>query len=509
MLYKCTIHSFQPNFHSFLHISLSHTHSLSLTLVCVCFGARFEAGSMQRSWDEELPDCRYEHKQPSLIKPSSPTPNHMLYLSNLDDQKFLRFSIKYLYLFQKSVPVNLLKHSLSRVLVDYYPLAGRLQSHHEHDDDDDGDGDDDKLQVDCNGEGAVFAEACMDLSAQEFLQVSNKPCKSWRKLLFRVDAPTFVDNPPLVVQVTKLRCGGMILCTAINHCLCDGIGTSQFLHAWAYLTTKPNGSVPIMPFHSRHVFKPRSPSSLLPSVHPAYTKNVGNPTIGDCMSLNQYLQSQPLVPASLTYTACNIVCLKTQCVPSLKCTTFEVLASHTWRSWAKSLDLQPSLEVKLLFSMNIRNNVIPEIPKGYYANGFVLACAKTTVNELVEGNLHHVVKLVQEAKSSVTDNRVSDIIAILEDKNVKTDLTTSLVISQWSRLGLERLDFGEGMPLHMGPLTSDIYCLFLPVVGDPNAIRVLVSLPKSVISKFEYYMNKFLDSNNVVANKNGEKVEFV
>ncbi|MFS7939201.1 putative benzyl alcohol O-benzoyltransferase [Helianthus anomalus] len=156
---------------------------------------------MQRSWDEELPDCCYEQKQPSLIKPSIPTPNHMLYLSNLDDQKFLRFSIKYLYLFQKSVPINLLKHSLSKVLVHYYPLAGRLktlQSSHEHEHDDD----DDRLQIDCNGEGAVFAEASMDMSAQEFLEVSMKPNKSWRRLLFRVDVTTFVDTPPLVVQVS-------------------------------------------------------------------------------------------------------------------------------------------------------------------------------------------------------------------------------------------------------------------------------------------------------------------
>ncbi|KAJ0823989.1 putative benzyl alcohol O-benzoyltransferase [Helianthus annuus] len=143
------------------------------------------------------------NRSTSLIKPSIPTPNHMLYLSNLDDQKFLRFSIKYLYLFQKSVPINLLKHSLSKVLVHYYPLAGRLktlQSSHEHEHDDDDD--DDRLQIDCNGEGAVFAEASMDMSAQEFLEVSMKPNKSWRKLLFRVDVPTFVDTPPLVVQVS-------------------------------------------------------------------------------------------------------------------------------------------------------------------------------------------------------------------------------------------------------------------------------------------------------------------
>ncbi|KAF5796939.1 putative omega-hydroxypalmitate O-feruloyl transferase [Helianthus annuus] len=312
------------------------------------------------------------------------------------------------------------------------------------------------------------------------------------------------------LQVTKLRCGGMIICTAINHYLCDGIGTSQFLHAWAHLTRNPTNSVPITPFHSRHVFNPMSPSSHLPFVHPAFTKNANKQTLKDHnLTLNQYLQSQPLVPASLTYTAANIHSLKSQCVPSLKCTTFEVLASHTWRSWAKSLDLEPSLEVKLLFSMNIRNKITPEIPKGYYANGFVLACAKTNVKELVDGNLHHVVKLVQDAKSSLTDDSVSGILLLLEDKNVSTDLATSLVISQWSKLGLESLDFGEGMPLHMGPVSSDIYCLFLPIIGDSNAIRVLVSLPKSVVSKFEYYMNTFLQTNNVLATKIGEKCEFV
>ncbi|XP_023771985.1 alcohol acyltransferase 9 [Lactuca sativa] len=455
---------------------------------------------MERSWDEELPDCRYEQKQPSLIKPNSPAPNHILYLSNIDDQKFLRFSIKYIYLFQNSVAIDLLKSSLSKVLVDYYPLAGRLKplhlAHEERDEDDE------KLQVECNGEGAVFAEAYMDITAQHFLQLSHKPNKSWRKLLFRVDARTFVETPPLVVQVTKLQCGGMIMCTAINHCLCDGIGTSQFLHAWSQLITKAVDNHLPTPFHSRHLFKPQSPSSHLPPLlHPAFTKNHSNTGF----SLNRYLQSQLLVPTSLTYTTSHTLRLKTQCEPSIKCTTFEVLASHTWRSWVKSLDLAPSLEVKLLFSMNIRNKVKPEIPKGYYGNGFVLACAKSTVQELVDSNLYYVVKLVQEAKSTLTSDCVNGIVELLEDKIVTTDLSASLIISQWSKLGLEDLNFGQGKPLHMGPLTSDIYCLFLPVVGDPNAIRVLVSLPKSVVSKFEYYMNDFLDTNSVEANGDHEK----
>ncbi|KAF2310018.1 hypothetical protein GH714_006218 [Hevea brasiliensis] len=267
----------------------------------------------------DLPDCLYQN-QPVLISPSIPTPNHSLYLSNLDDQKFLRFSIKYLYLFKKSVSSDILKYSLSKVLVEYYPLAGRLRTTKE---------DDQKLEVDCNGEGAVFAEAFMDITAEQFLELSSKPNRSWRKLLYRVEAQSFLDIPPLVVQ--------------------------------------------------------------------------------------------------------------------------------------------------------------------------------TYVKDLVSSTLHHGVKLVQHAKSCLNDDYVRSMIDFLEDKTVKTDLSASLVISQWSKLGLEDLDFGEGKPLHMGPLTSDIYCLFLPVIGDDEAVTVLVSLPESAVVKFEHYMKEdFWDKE---ANDNGYHLE--
>lgn len=440
----------------------------------------------------ELPDCCYPN-QPILICPTIPTPKHSLYLSNLDDQKFLRFSIKYLYLFKKSVSLDSLKYSLSRVLVDYYPLAGRLRATAE---------DDQKLEVDCNGEGAVFAEAFMDITAEDFLQLSNKPNRSLRKLLYRVESLTFLDVPPLVVQVTNLRCGGMILCTAINHCLCDGIGTSQFLQAWAHITTKPNLDIPISPLHTRHVLKPRNPTQIN-FTHPGYTRTNPNDYITHNIDMVKFLQSQPLVPSSLTFTTSHILHLKRQCVPSLKCTTFEALASHTWRCWVRSLDLSHSVNVKLLFSVSIRKKMNPELPLGYYGNGFVLGCAQTNVKDLVTANLHHGVKLVQQAKSTLDNDYIRSMIDLLEDKTVKTDLSTSLVISQWSKLGLEDLDFGEGKPLHMGPLTSDIYCLFLPVIGDFDAVRVLVSMPEGIVEKFEYFMTEFWDKEDNITDANG------
>lgn len=171
---------------SLLALYLSHNH-LSLLLLY---------GDMKTPLpppSPELPNCFYT-APPSLIRPSAPTPAGSLYLSNLDDQHFLRFSIKYLHIFKASVPAETLKQSLSRVLVDYYPLAGRLRrSCH---------GDDRKFEVDCNGEGALFAEASMDLTAEELLGLSRRLNRSWRKLLYMAEGQSFMNAPPLIVQVS-------------------------------------------------------------------------------------------------------------------------------------------------------------------------------------------------------------------------------------------------------------------------------------------------------------------
>ncbi|KAG0476580.1 hypothetical protein HPP92_013421 [Vanilla planifolia] len=250
----------------------------------------------------EIPDCTYTNK-PYLITPCAPTPKHKLYLSNLDDQRFLRFSIKYLYLFKKSVEAEWLKFSLSKVLVEYYPLAGRVRVSSE---------DAEKLEVDCNSEGALFVEAYVNLSVEEFLEGSQRPNASWRKLLFKVDSHNFV-GAPLIIQVTHLRCGGMILCTGISHCLCDGIGTVQFLQAWEFLTRKPNAALHVSPFHERYMLKPRTPPQITSS-HPEFTCLL--PQEPAPILLNQFLQCQNHVPISATFSPTDILQLKKLCIPS-------------------------------------------------------------------------------------------------------------------------------------------------------------------------------------------------
>lgn len=112
--------------------------------------------------------------------------------------------------------------------------------------------------------------------------------------------------------------------------------------------------------------------------------------------------------------------------------------------------------------------------------------------------MHHGARLVRAAKEMIDDDYVRSMVDLLElRRDAMPDLTASLVISAWTRLGLEDLDFGAGTPAHMGPLTSEIYCVFVPVAGDPGGVTVLVSVPQAAADKFEHYCCNPVDPSGV------------
>ncbi|KAI3833052.1 hypothetical protein MKX03_021330 [Papaver bracteatum] len=437
----------------------------------------------------ELPVCVYK-SQPVVIFPKKSTPKCPLYLSNIDNLNFLRYHFELLFVYRKSTPIEDLKSSLSELLFHYYPLAGRIRGCAE---------DEDRLEVDCNGKGALLAEGFMDFTVDEFLKDNTWINMAWKdKLLFKVDD---LDIPPLVIQVTYLSCGGMLMCITMYHCMADGVGVSKFLHDWAFLRANPNMDLPIPLIHNRELLKSRNPVQI-PFHHPEFTD------ITQDFDISMYLKSQTLSPSCLTMTQSHIQRLKTFCQPSLKCSTFEALASHVWRCYVKALDLPSSLIVKLSAPIIMRTNIEPNLPKGYYGNGFILACAETTVKELVTAKLNYIIELIQNGKRRVQSNDyVRSVIDIIEEKKVQPVVSTTLVISDWRTLGFQKLDFGEGKPSHVGLLASKKWGVFLPQIGDSNAVKLLISVPKKVVHKFEYYMmNDFFEKNDELINS-GMKLE--
>ena len=119
----------------------------------------------------------------------------------------------------------------------------------------------------------------------------------------------------------------------------------------------------------------------------------------------------------------------------------------------------------------------------------MLGCAQTSVKDLVEKGLRYASGLVKSAKERVNDEYVKAVVESVSESNAIPDSVGVLILSQWSRLGLERVDFGMGRPVHVGPICSDRYCLFLPVYDRRDAVKVMVAVPTSASDKYKYLVN--------------------
>ncbi|KAJ6768169.1 HXXXD-TYPE ACYL-TRANSFERASE FAMILY PROTEIN [Salix koriyanagi] len=380
-------------------------------------------------------------KEVIVIKPSEPTPSRVLSLSALDSQLFLRFTVEYLFVFKarpgldQSVITARVKAALSKILVPYYPLAGRVRD-----------------------------------QARWF-----KP------------GDVLKGAPPLVLQITWLRGGDATLGVGFNHSVCDGIGTAEFLNSFAELATGLNRVADLKPkpIWDRHLFDPTKSNRCYSAAHLGFNR------VPDLCGFTSRFSNERLTPTSINVdkgwlNELKKLALSTSTPIGLTYTSYEVLSAHVWRSWARALNLPSNQILKLLFSINIRNRVKPSVPSGYYGNAFVLGCAQTTAKDLAEKGLGYATMLIKRAIESVDNEYVRSVIESVSQSRACPDSVGVLIMSQWSRLGLERVDFGMGKPVHVGPICSDRYCLILPVYNQPDAVKVTVAVPASVVDKYQY-----------------------
>ncbi|CAN1172951.1 Alcohol acyltransferase 9 [Linum perenne] len=423
-------------------------------------------------------------KEATIIKPSNPTPSHILPLSSLDSQLFLRFTIEYLFVFNSSDQPPLftqrLKLALSNILVPYYPLAGRVRFSP----------DASNLEVNCQSQGVLFVEAVSDsFRVSDFDGRPPTSVRQWRKLLSFHVADVLKGAPPLVVQLTWLHDGGATLGVGFNHCLLDGVGSSEFLNSFAELAT---GDVKLVkqpkPVWERHLLE-QGESTRRRRVYSVSHPEFGRvPDLCSGGFMSRFLNEKLLTPTSVIFDRRSQDELKRVAHTTSdqkKFTSFEVVAAHVWRSWARSMDFPRNQTLKLLFSVNVRDRVSPSLPAGFYGNAFVLGCAEISARDIAERGLGHVAMLVKKAKERVDDEFVRSTVESVSQGEVP-DSVGVLILSQWSRLGLERVDFGMGRPVSVGPVCVDRYCLMLPVHGQVECVKVTLAVPTSGAHKYEY-----------------------
>lgn len=90
--------------------------------------------------------------------------------------------------------------------------------------------------------------------------------------------------------------------------------------------------------------------------------------------------------------------------------------------------------------------------------------------------------LIRGAKERVGDEYVKEVVeSVSGPRRASPDSVGVLIVSQWSRMGLDRVDFGMGRPV-----CCNRYCLILPVHDRTDAAKVMVAVPRTGVDRYEY-----------------------
>eukprot|EP01018_Ginkgo_biloba_P004954 Gb_32654 [translate_table: standard] len=423
-------------------------------------------------------------RQPAvLVAPSLPTPKGFLCLSNIDDQAGLRFHIPIVQFYQSDStkknqdPAKVIKEALAKALVYYYPFAGRLR-----------DAPNGKLMLDCTGEGVLFIEADADVSLQEFGDLI-RPFPCWDELLYDVPGSATVTNSPiLLIQVTRLTCGGFIFALRLNHTVSDAVGLVQFMRGLGEIA-KGAAQPSVTPVWDRELLLPRVNNFAIKYPHYEYED------VED--KYGQMVPMDEMIHHSFFFGPREIAFLKQQ-MGGAKCATFEVLSACLWRLRTRALNLPADQEVRLIFPLNGRPKIEPPLPSGYYGNVINLTCAKARAGDVANRPLSYAAKLIHEAKKMVGDEYMRSVINLMELKGrPHFPVIGTFIISDLTKIGFGEVDFGWGKAVYAGMARSGVgevpgmmsFLIPLRTKNGFEGIGVSVGLPSAAMQRFKAEMS--------------------
>ncbi|ONI05667.1 hypothetical protein PRUPE_5G018200 [Prunus persica] len=425
--------------------------------------------------------------EPELITPAKPTPIETKQLSDIDDQDGLRFHFPVIISYKNNPSmkgndaVMVIREALSRALVYYYPLAGRLRE-----------GPNRKLMVECNGEGVLFIEANADVTLEQLGDRILPPCPVLEE---------FLSNPPgsdgilgcplLLVQVTRLTCGGFIFGLRINHAMCDAVGLAKFLNAIGEMAQGAD-SLSVPPVWARELLNARDPPTVT-RWHYEYDQLLDSQG-----SFIAAIDQSNMAQRSFYFGPQQIRALRKHLPPHLStCSSFELITACVWRCRTLSLRLNPKDTVRISCAVNARGKSINDLclPSGFYGNAFSIPTAVSTVELLCASPLGYGVELVRKSKAQMDKEYMQSLadFFVIRGRPPLPMGWNVFIVSDNRHTGFGEFDVGWGRPLFAG--LARAFSMISFYVRDNNqeeefGTLVPICLPSTSLERFEEELKK-------------------
>lgn len=427
------------------------------------------------------------------VLPCAPTESSSLYLSCID--QCVAYVVDTVY-FYPACPdrataddvVDKLRDALGKILVPYHFMAGRLQVSAEG-----------TLEISCNRAGALFAGATTDLKLADLGDVTH-PNPAFRSLVLEPrNAQKMSDNPLLMMQLTKFKCGGFTIGFSMNHAMFDGFGALEFVSNFSAIAR--GDALLLEPKPDRTILKPRDPPQVK-FEHPEYLKLSQIPkessfTTADLADLDVsgITLSQKHVFKMFSFTADMLNRLKAIAMsdPSIKkCSSFDAIAAHVWQARTKAVDMPAHHPCKVLFAVDIRSRLNPPLPKGFAGNAVLSAFANVPAGELQKGNLSFAVAKIQEATNAITDEYIRSSIDWAALHRGVPNLPGGIFLSAWWKIPFYLMDFGWGKPIYAGPVVNSmVEFVLLLSNGTQEGLNLNIALEPKHMEKFEKLIYDF------------------
>jgi hypothetical protein len=366
------------------------------------------------------------------------------------------YAIEFAFSYQDRIDPVPLRRSLDRTLETFWPLRSKLTRIEEH-----------SFGFLPADDGLVFRTS----RSQEDFQDTDDVARF-------VDPVESVEGEPLTRNKLTQTARGSVLGLSISHALVDGFSLFHFLASWSRVL---QGQRILNPSCERELLTPEAVAQQRPVTPDDLLSRCGLFWAGK----RQPASRERLREERLLVSKEEMNELRSEAEQDCRVALYhnDVLTAYLWKRCVTLWDEGSGNPITYMNCPVDFRRILRAVPRTYFGNALCFATASTDYETLAGSSLGELALLIREAVSQVREDYVSGSLQVLERLRRQRGLAVmeeihvvppqdGMLVTNISRLPMQGLDFGAGIPTGFRALSSNQRAAAILPAEDGVEVRI-------------------------------------